>query len=62
MDVRTVGPYLDRSGHPWLLVSVSIYVIFAFPKKDILESSVSSPLVDEEPNSAGDSPHLDAPL
>ena len=35
---------------------------FCISEKDILESSVSSPLVDEERNSAGDSPHLDAPL
>jgi len=31
-------------------------------KIDILESSVSSPFVEEVSNSAGDSPHLDAPL
>jgi len=31
-------------------------------KIDILESSVSSPFVEAAPNSAGDSPRIDAPL
>ena len=38
------------------------FLKFCIFEKDILESSVSSPYVEEVSNSAGDSPHLDAPL
>ena len=38
------------------------FLKFCIFEKDILESSVSSPYVEVVSNSAGDSPHLDAPL
>ena len=38
------------------------FLKFCISEKDILESSVSSPYVEEVSNPAGDSPHLDAPL
>jgi len=56
------GPISLLKGNKYILSAENTEIDADSYKIDILGSSVSSPYVEEVSNSAGDSPHIDAPL
>ena len=56
------GPISLLKGEKYILSAENTDIDADNYKIDILESSVSSPFVEAAPNSAGDSPRIDAPL